>query len=153
MSFNERYPLFVICKTCKKEKRIFEYRIINLNDGQYPYPHCKNCEKEYNERHKRWIRTSVINSKIRIYNEMGGKCVCCGINEWWNLTLDRIIFNGETENSRALLYRLLKDKKARKDYQLLCMGCDSSKSRGEKCMLDHSLTYPKKSMPIKTLDW
>ncbi len=93
---------------------------------------------KYMIKYKVWQR----DNKIELFNSMGGKCKCCGITEWWNLTVDHIkpIHQPfiKRENTYKMVKRLLKNKGDRKDFQILCFGCNNSKNTNEKCGLDHS---------------
>jgi len=88
------------------------------------------------------------NSKQRRYNKklkinalevVGKTCTCCGVNEWWNLSIDHIIpFNGEKRVLSHAIYRKLINKEEDKTkYQTLCNGCNNSKNLGTKCQLEH----------------
>lgn len=76
--------------------------------------------------------------KKEIITKLGGKCVCCGVSEWWNLTIDhikptRISKTGYNSDWWQKLY-FMKDLSS---YQCLCFGCNSSKGVREKCTLNH----------------
>lgn len=86
------------------------------------------------------MRDWAYNKKIKLLRLMGGKCVCCGNIEFWNLTLDHIIPIRRKNHERSeLTTYLLKNPDKMKEFQILCYGCNNSKNSYEKCRLDHSL--------------
>lgn len=131
------------CRECKFELTIVNFRKLTMPDKtEVYYPLCINCEfDKYNKKLTK-ERTYKHKLRIRLINEMGGKCVCCGLTQWWCLTLDHIkpIRTQDREELKVLYCRLLKYPELRKDYQILCFGCNGSKSAGEKCQINHNLT-------------
>jgi hypothetical protein len=75
--------------------------------------------------------------KLKIIEEYGGKCVCCGENRFEFLTIDHI--NGDGKQHRKelganMLYNWLKKNNFPKDnFQLLCMNCNFAKGHFGKC--------------------
>lgn len=115
---------------------------------QYPRKPCKRCiyrqskkwVKNNKTRNNNSVRDWAYNKKIKLLRLMGGKCVCCGNIEFWNLTLDHIIPIRRKNHERSeLTTYLLKNPDKMKEFQILCYGCNNSKNSYEKCRLDHSL--------------
>ncbi|MDE1814715.1 MAG: hypothetical protein KGH87_08915 [Thaumarchaeota archaeon] len=133
------------CRTCKQllDENSFDQIYLKQYDKIVICGNiCKDCKnkrrKTENNRNKGYLNKI----KIKLINEMGGKCVCCGLTQWWILTLDHIIpIKGKNrEHSYKLYYKLLKDLELRKDFQIMCYGCNSSKNDGEKCTLNHYIS-------------
>ena len=66
---------------------------------------------------------------VRRIQAAGTSCACCGIGEWWNLTLDHIIPRSRGGGDDPA------------NIQVLCMGCNRSKNRYTRCTLDHALGW------------
>jgi 5-methylcytosine-specific restriction endonuclease McrA len=81
--------------------------------------------------------------KIILVNLLGGKCVCCGVTEWWNLNFDHIIPVSTTKQKRlpaATYYKkLINGTLSLENLQILCSGCNGSKGNRKRCNLDHRL--------------
>jgi len=79
--------------------------------------------------------------KIEIIKNRGGKGICGGLTQWWILTFDHIkpIKGHNRLNTLVLLWKLYKNKELRKDFQVMCFGCNASKYTNECCGLDHTL--------------
>lgn len=86
-------------------------------------------QREKNREHRTKLRKSII-------NRLGGKCVCCGIDKWWVLTIDHIIptLNAK-RNSQA--WQKLYHCEDLSEYQCLCFGCNASKNDRKECELNH----------------
>jgi hypothetical protein len=71
---------------------------------------------------------------------LGGKCTCCGVSEWWNLCIDHIEpLNGTKREKVWTTYIFIREypEDARNEFQLLCFGCNASKNKYYKCVIDH----------------
>jgi len=77
--------------------------------------------------------------KIGALQIVGKTCICCGVNEWWNLSIDHIIpINEEKRVQSHDIYRkLVNEEEDKAKYQTLCHGCNNSKNSGTKCQLMH----------------
>ena len=86
------------------------------------------------------IKMKRVEIKIWLLTKIGKKCKCCGIKEWWNLTFDHIKPLGSKKKPyyASLLWKLKNNPDLRKDFQILCYGCNASKSTNIKCGLNHS---------------
>jgi len=125
-----------------KEKVVKSKKIYYLNhrDNMRKYIKNKRLNVEYVKRANKRISDHKLLKKLELFNKLGIKCACCGVGEWWNLTIDHIMpLNGEKRiNTSTLTIKLLNDSKLLKEYQTLCFGCNSSKHTGVKCMIEHS---------------
>tara|TARA_B110000285_G_C14560954_1_gene353472 strand:+ start:45 stop:479 length:435 start_codon:yes stop_codon:yes gene_type:complete len=78
---------------------------------------------------------------MAILKKLGNKCICCGVKEWWNLTIDHIIPISKLKETRLNTYdlysKILNGSISRRNLQILCYGCNSSKAAGLKCGLRH----------------
>lgn len=142
-----------ICLVCKKEKPTndFYMQTNKYKDKVYTYTRylCKTClindtanwRVKNRDKYLKRLRNKRHTSKIKLIGEMGGKCICCGENKYWNLTFDHIIPLRRKDNKRHTRVDsdLIKNKKNRKFFQILCYGCNISKNSNEKCLLDHEL--------------
>jgi len=80
--------------------------------------------------------------KVKVFDILGWECVCCELDVFLNLTIDHIDPNKKTSKHKSnprYLYKEIIDnpEEAKKMYQVLCHVCNVSKSRGDKCTLDH----------------
>ena len=102
----------------------------------------KENSTNYYELHKEEYIEKVIKRqreiKFQILDCLGWKCACCGVTEWWNLTLDHIkpTFDAKTRSrvTKKILNHILNHPE---EYQTLCWGCNNSKSNRERCTIDH----------------
>ena len=94
--------------------------------------------KDHKEEHKDSVITRQRKMKFVALDTLGHRCTCCGITQWWNLTVDHIIpirkprLRGNWTN--AQLQHIVDHPE---EYQTLCYGCNNSKSDREKCTLPH----------------
>lgn len=123
---------------------------VGKSDTYYNYPRtpCKKCILKQS---REWVKNNRVRSitkvrlwsyrkKIELLKIMGGKCICCGNTEWWNLTLDHLIpIRRKNHERTGITTLLLKNPQMMKDFQILCYGCNNSKNSYEKCRLDHTL--------------
>lgn len=86
------------------------------------------AERVRNSRLRHLPETTLY--RIRKIRAIGNRCACCGVSEWWNLTVDHIVplTRGGTDDPTNL--------------QILCHGCNTSKSAGERCQLLHNIVVP-----------
>ena len=91
---------------------------------------------EYNRELRRRIKAEVI-------AHYGGRCACCGTTE--NLTIDHPEGNG-AEHRRAIFgnqgggyrfYLWLRRSGFPSGYQVLCLPCNQSKGRTDRCHIEH----------------
>ena len=147
------------CNTCQKTMNIYNFYVmiqsyIRKKTGEavtikYPRKPCKKCtlknSKDWVGKNRKRSRKSQrmwsYNKRIELLRIMGGKCTCCGVIDFWNLTLDHIKpirrKNGERFDNTITL---LKNPEKQKDFQILCYGCNISKGAYDKCSIDHTLT-------------
>lgn len=98
------------------------------------YPKCKDCNIRY-LREMRWAL------KMKVIEEYGGKCKCCGEDEPKFLAIDHIYNDGKAHrlelkenNGGMALYRWLRNNGFPKEkYQLLCHNCNLAKQFWKKC--------------------
>jgi hypothetical protein len=135
----------VYCKKCKENLDDFNFKEITINIGDKIIKQHKSicilCEEETFKRYKKTYRDCSHRVRIKLINLMGGKCICCGVSEWWNLTFDHIIpiKTQKRENVTTFIRKLIKNPELRKDFQIMCFGCNGSKNIYEKCQLTHDL--------------
>jgi hypothetical protein len=83
---------------------------------------CGNCLKRYRKLHWK-LRDKVV-------KHYGGKCVCCGINDWEFLTIDHKKGRGAKHRrktgSGAKFYRWVIEHNYPKYLQVLCQNCNQS---------------------------
>ena len=95
------------------------------------------------ENRKRATKLAKIRkTKIKklLISRLGNICICCGVTEWWNLTIDHI--KPLRRNSIGRKYssddwRKISKLKDLSEYQCLCFGCNSSKGIRDKCLINH----------------
>lgn len=124
----------------------FEFIFVNIYKQFVRKKDCKQCELDRYEKFISYGRKRNRENKIKLIIEMGGKCACCGITQWWVLELDHKKsvkkYNLKREQSSILISKLLKNKKLREEYQWLCSGCNMSKMAKGKCILPHWFVPP-----------
>ena len=142
------------CSICNKLKPIIDfYKNNKSKDGHDS--RCKKCKiaknhiwylsyisKPHNRekqiirgREKRWKR------KLKVIEEYGGKCVCCGETEVKFLSIDHINGGGSEERKNGLHGRngsefyiwLIKNNYPKDNYQILCFNCNCAKGFYGKC--------------------
>lgn len=140
------------CYVCKKTWNIDNFYKIKTKYKDKVYECyrgiCKICHsketdkwrKKNYEQYKNNYRTARHTMKIKLLKEMGGKCICCGCKDYWNLTYDHIKPIKRKNRARTdMTQKLIKNKELRKKFQILCYGCNLSKNVYEKCVLNHEL--------------
>jgi len=129
-----------------KPELLEPYKYISVNERSKIY-YNKDKEKKLKkmrERHDKNREGDLLRNmgykrrlKLKIIEEYGGKCVCCGENRFEFLTIDHI--NGDGKQHRKelganMLYNWLKKNNFPKDnFQLLCMNCNFAKGHFGKC--------------------
>ena len=113
------------------------YRIDHVSEfkqrnGSY---YAQNKQK-LNQKHRQYVR----NLKVEVKKLLGGKCACCGEEEFEFLNVDHVNNDGSVERhgrkTRPNLHYYLEIKKCMKEgtpvtrYQLLCCNCNYSKHLG-----------------------
>jgi hypothetical protein len=109
------------------------------------YSICKNCSVTINKKSDSKINNRSFGSKktsLKLKNdvikEYGGKCECCGENEFNFLTIDHIFGKNNKEiyvnEVKSGLYTYLRNNNYPKDkYRLLCYNCNCSRGHWGKC--------------------
>jgi len=122
----------------KNKEKILEqqgkYRKENRDKvNEYYRNYTKQNKKHISKRN----RERDYDIKKQLINEMGGKCVCCGLTSWWILTLDHIkpVKKQRRGQYRTFILKLLNNPNMRKDFQVMCYGCNNSKNIGDKCLI------------------
>jgi len=84
-------------------------------------------------------RISKARRRVKLLSRFGSRCNCCGNTEWWNLTIDHIkpVKRKTDKDNFDNQWKKIAILDDLSDYQCLCYGCNNSKSRGEKCKIDH----------------
>ena len=78
--------------------------------------------------------------KTKVIDAYGGKCVCCGVDQWQFLTIDHTADDGADHRemlgdrrsaSGSTTYRWLREQGfPQKGFQLLCHNCNAAKRHG-----------------------
>ena len=76
--------------------------------------------------------------KIRVINNYGGKCECCGESIPEFLTIDHILGNGKDHRQKIgrgyKIYKWLeKNGYPKKEFRLLCFNCNCARGQFGKC--------------------
>jgi hypothetical protein len=81
--------------------------------------------------------------RARVFGHYGVTCACCGTTE--HLSIDHVNGDGAAHReeipkhrSTDALYRWLVKEGFPEGYQTLCVRCNQSKARGERCRIDHT---------------
>ena len=87
----------------------------------------------------------LLRNKFMVLKMLGNKCVCCGITEFWNLTVDHItpVYRNTNVDRKPVpghYYDIIQGRVPLSDYQCLCFGCNTSKNTGSSCNIDHTLS-------------
>jgi hypothetical protein len=64
-----------ICRSCKLEKSVFEFRKVVISGKEKPGSYCKACVKQQNYAAKNSIKKQALDYK-------GNKCQCCGYDKY-----------------------------------------------------------------------
>ncbi len=158
---------FKKCSHCNeiKENKDF-YKNNSSKDGFYAYcKFCSNLKakryqkntyhkrkdilKIYQERHLNKLKKEnpeFLQQKSRFYRYnfrkkvilgYGGKCACCGENQYEFLAVDHVDNNGKQDRQeKKNTYRILRyilENKFPKEYQVLCHNCNLSKAFHKYC--------------------
>lgn len=146
------------CTICKQNTQLSDFytttikRILKKTGNLAIYnlirSSCKKCnnkctmkwQSKNRERVAIRQRKAYHNQKIKLLRLMGGKCICCGNTEYWNLTFDHIIPLRSFDRKRKdIAHELLKYPEKREGFQILCHGCNSSKYIFKICKMNHNL--------------
>lgn len=112
------------CTRCKEFKLITEFRDHSIGpSGKHSW--CNPCINEANISYRK-IR------KLKIIENYGGECICCGEKNWEFLTIDHVDNDGAKHKKElggaSYLYHFLKKNNYPRDkYRLLCFNCNSSR--------------------------
>jgi hypothetical protein len=148
-----------ICSHCKKELEIKEFPK-NKNEKNGYYHYCKSCKREINKKwylkikdnpifikkqkiytkwYNKYFKQKRLDSskkqriKLReiIFSHYGKKCICCGENDLFALTIDHINNDGnkhrKTMPAGYNFYRWLINHNFPKGLQVLCWNCNEIK--------------------------
>ena len=99
-------------------------------------------QKEYRKKNKleAYTKQRKLKEKLKkiIMSMIGDRCICCGCSDWWNLTVDHINPNTKNHIQKYTFYQgIIKGKIPLNELQMLCYGCNASKSSGSRCFIEH----------------
>lgn len=80
-----------------------------------------------------WSKNTVINKRIKIFNNYGKQCQCCMENKLIFLTIDHIVNDGDIIRGHKLYRWLIKNEYPTDNFQLLCYNCNCAKGFYGKC--------------------
>jgi hypothetical protein len=153
---NQEKCLF--CSCLLNNKNVFTFNKINNN------PICKICLinrsvsiKDSSISRKIEKKQNSLNVKLKIINNYGKLCKCCGYNDFYALTIDHIFGDGSLERknlriSGLAFYRhLIKNNYPKDNYQLLCYNCNCCKGAYGKCY--HELCRERDVEKISILEY
>lgn len=96
--------------------------------------------------------------KEKVFEHYGRQCQCCGTYE--NPSIDHIAGNGKEHRKemKGLFYQWLVENDFPEGFQTLCRSCNSSKGRGDHCMLHEDSEHGRYRLARKahyeaTADW
>lgn len=87
--------------------------------------------------HNQDQRNYHMRVKRKALEIVGERCTCCGVSEWWNLTLDHIVPVVKRIQTVQVYLEIIKGQIPKENFQTLCFGCNNSKNIGDKCRLEH----------------
>ena len=96
-------------------------------EGKKRCPRCSSTQAALEKKPSSRARKNKRNAEIRaeVVTHYGGKCLCCGEEEFEFLTIDRIeIYDGTGPRSGTALYRWLKRNGFPDGFRVLCQGCN-----------------------------
>lgn len=105
------------CLTCLLEKPLTDFYKHSRNKSGF-LSYCKMCQN------KNSIRRAS-ESRKRVLEIMGGKCIKCGFDDWRALQVDHVNGGGSKElkeNGQRSAYK--KAASGDPNYQLLCANCN-----------------------------
>lgn len=118
-----------LCKKCNISKHIEDFTSNKgRRDGLNYW--CRECQGIYL---KKWKR----DCRLKIINHYGGKCICCGEEEYKFLSIDHINGGGnkhkqEVGRSNSFLRWIIKNNYPN-FLQILCHNCNQAKGAWGKC--------------------
>jgi hypothetical protein len=163
-----RYGRQSWCKVCRsdqmRKKRVEQPEMMRAASRRYQAAHGDvirerwrlhreaNLEAEREREHLYYLASqeAIRERNRRLYEGLraqvlahyGEACTCCGSTEKLSIDHVRSIGGHNRKNSTASrgakLYRQLIKQGFPGGYQTLCTRCNSSKGRGERCILDHT---------------
>lgn len=141
------------CVVCGQVKPLDDfYRRDNAPDGRRC--DCRDCtcarSRSYYETHRRPAaegkRRYQASHRSQVFDHYGWSCACCGTTE--NPSIDHVDGNGKRHREALFgqsqgraggtFYFWLVKQGFPPGYQTLCRLCNTSKGRGEHCILDHT---------------
>lgn len=118
-------------------RTIQEEKARSLQRKWHQRPEIRKRQTELNKLRKYRIKKEIM-------TRLGGKCVCCGLKEWWILTIDHITpIKNQRNKYDSDWWQTLYFMKDISAFQCLCHGCNSSKGKREKCTLPHGVDLNK----------
>jgi len=127
-----------ICTVCGNTLPLTDfYKEKRVKDGRYAK--CKKCHIEITqgrfnankEKHRNYGRVKSLKRKMKLVKKFGGKCACCGFDDWRALQIDHINGGGsrhrsefKSGNSYVKYLLELSGEEIGKSYQMLCANCN-----------------------------
>jgi len=139
MKSGKNKNIFPKCRICKIQLTSENSKEYNIKYSKYICDPCLKVKNEIkylnNKEHINKIqKITEHNRKIKVMENYGGKCVCCGECAIEFLTIDHINDDGsqirkETkQGTGGKLYRwLIKNNFPKDNYQILCYNCNCAK--------------------------
>ena len=119
----------------RKKARDRAYYLKHYDENKKRYrSHAETWRKENPEKSKAIDRRCRAKLRQTVIQAYGGKCTCCGIDDWRFLSIDHINNDGATHRkdrkfSSASIYGWLKAQGYPKDnFQVLCYNCNLAKA-------------------------
>lgn len=134
-----------ICRECNKVKCRGSYwknhkqRILDLRQryrkNRREYIAAVSLRRRLDpEKYRQRDHRGHLELRLMAISSYGGKCVCCGENDWHFLTIDHVENDGKFQRStigsgaKAMFLWLKKAGYPKDGFQLLCMNCNAAKS-------------------------
>ena len=119
----------------RKKARDRAYYLKHYDENKKRYrSHAETWRKENPEKSRAINRRARAKLRRTVIQAYGGKCACCGIDDWRFLSIDHVGNDGATHRkdprfTSARIYRWLKKNKYPKDnFQVLCYNCNLAKA-------------------------
>lgn len=104
-----------------------------------PPDYSTKCGRRFRKNHPNYDNDRKTAIKRKALEMLGGRCACCGVSEWWNLTVDHVRpVLGKRKYIGIQMFRsVVRGEADAGNLQVLCFGCNASKNRYERCKIDH----------------